>query len=331
MAPADLRLWSVGSERLERALEPICEAVPLAPASWREVAQRSGRPAFLLVEAHPGLERSWDGELDGLLAACEDAAVPRLLWHAGAELDGAWLARCRRFTRAFDMDRGRLARLEAAGAPAPSPLWPAAASHEAAPKRPATRGAAPPVLWLGGWRPEWPAEWRERLAAVLRGAAASGLRIVADATVDGLPADLLPHLDERATPADRAAAIRDARIAIAADPVVGSVSFAPPVAFEAAGAGRAVITPHEFANVHDFGAGALRGAGQTNLMPTTTGERDTAAEIERLLADERLYEETVGHLRRIVLNNHTHEHRLATLASAAGHRMVPDAHLPAPA
>ncbi|HEX6688973.1 MAG TPA: glycosyltransferase, partial [Solirubrobacterales bacterium] len=162
------------------------------------------------------------------------------------------------------------------------------------------------------------------------GAADRGLRIVASGELEGLPPDLGDRIAPSPPAESRAAALCRAKVVIGADAEIGSATFAAPVVFDAAAAGAAVITPHEFATIHDFGVGGM-GPRTQNLIPIVKDGDGVRAEIDRLLADDLRHGEIVSHLQRIVAHNHTYRHRLATLASAVGYRLTPDALDPAPA
>jgi hypothetical protein len=327
---SELRIWLVGGKRLAAALSAICHVDVLRPTKWRREIKGVCHPAFLLVEAGDESEAAWGKELDGLLERCKRETVPRLLWATGSALESYWLERCGHFSRVFAGDRAELAGLRAAGATLPSVLWPAATCGIAQPQPIAGGQRTDTVLWLGGWRREWPATWRERLASVLRGAARRGLHIVAEASLEGMPRDLGSCLRDTTDTLRRETALRGARVVIGADPVIGSPTFAPAVVFDAVACGAAPITPHEFFTIHDFGVGDVKGPNQKDLVPVVRDGDTTAAEIDRLMGDDSLYDEVIRHLRLIVSNNHTYVHRLATLASAVGYRVSPDALDPAP-
>jgi hypothetical protein len=328
--PGELRIWLVGGDRLASACLQSCHAAVLRPGDWRERSQDGPPPAFLLIEADSGVERTWGDELGLVLDHCERSAIPRLLWVAISPLDPYWLERCRFFERVFTMDREQLPELEAAGARMPSILWPAAAPPIAPSPGTEGRERSGAVVWLGGWRHDWPEQWRARLTAVLRGAAERDLRITQDADLEGLPADLWDRVSTAEPAESRESALAGARVVIGADSTIGSLTFAPPIAFDAIARGAAVITPHDFASVHDFGVGAIKGTPPGGLMPVVHDSGGAIAEIDRLL-DEPLRAEVVSHLQRIVVHNHTHQHRLATLASAVDIRLTPDALGPTPA
>lgn len=326
---SELRIWLVGGGRLVSALSQVCDVIELSPSEWDRRRQDDRRSAFLLVEAGNSLGDKWGDELDRILDYCERISLPRLLWVSGGPLAPYWLDRCDRFERVFSMDRNLLPGLEAAGARMPSILWPAAAPAGDAQPLDADE-SADAVVWLGGWEPQWPAAWRERLTSVLRGSAERGLRIVTTGKLDGLPADLQTRIAPAPPGESPAAALCRVKVVIGADAEIGSATFAAPVVFDAAAAGAAVITPHEFATIHDFGVGGM-GRRTQNLIPIVVDGESAGEEIDRLLADDLLHSEVVSHLQRVIAHNHTYRHRLATLASAVGYRLTPDALDPASA
>jgi Glycosyl transferases group 1 len=323
----ELRVSLVGGDELASALAPVGRVEPLHPG---DQPGGDGSPAFLLVENGAGVEEGWTDELDRLLDTCERNTIPSLLWVTSTPLDPYWLDRCARFDRVFTVDRGQIEELEAAGARTPVALWPATALRidERTTGSPARRDA---VVWIGGWRREWPAAWRDRLESVLCGAARRGLKIIDYGEIEALPSSLRPHVVATESGEGPEAALRHAKVVVGADPRYGSALLAPRVVFDAAAAGAAVITPHDFASLHDFAIGGTREIAWRNLIPVVHDSEIATQEIDQLLDDEQLRREIACHTRRIVANNHTYAHRLATLASAAGYRLVPNADDPAPA
>lgn len=318
----ELPLWFAGGDELAAMLGTVCDVTVLGPGDWRERTQGS-EPAFLLVEGSEETEARWGEELDHLLGQCEQGHMPpTLLWLTVSPIGPAWLERCGRFDRAFAAERGQVPTLEAAGAPEPSPLWPATALPIEPGPCEDTNDRADDVVWLGGWSGDWPEAWRERLASVLRGAAKRGLRIVPVAEMEGLPADLQACVADAEPSMDRLSALRDAKVVIAADAAVGWPTFVPPVAFDAAACGAAVLTPHDFAGIHEFGVGFVVDGSWRNMIPIVHDGDITVMEIDRLLDDERYRGEVVSHLRGIVAHNHTYAQRLATLASVANHQLL---------
>jgi hypothetical protein len=313
----ELSLWLVGSEEMAASLRTACGVEVLDPDTWATRFQAGESPAFLLVEGDDEAEGRWGDQLDLVLDASGRAEIPCILWFTFSPIGPWWLSRCARFDHVLAAERWQVPELEAAGVREPSTLWPATAL-------PLDSGATErtyPAVWLGGWNRDWPADWRERLASVLSGAAERGLRIVPVADLDGLPADL-----QRCVVAaeDGASALRNAKVAIGADAVVGSPTFVPAVVFDATACGAAVLTPHDFVTIHEMAVGKVADGTWRNMIPIVHDGRIAVEELDRLLADEQYRIEVVAHTQRIVAHNHTYAHRVATLASAAGHRLVHD-------
>lgn len=323
----ELRIWMAAGESLVGGLAEVCEVEVIRPDTWE--ADARGAPAFLLVEtADPWADRQ--KQLDALLSHCAQTGIPSLLWITASPLAPHWLDRCRRFDRVFTVDRSQLPELEAAGAKSPAKLWPGVRTPPEIPEAHGKASQRESVVWLGGWRADWPAPWRERLAAVLRGSAEYGLSIVEVADLDSLPSDLKTYIRVAQPFETTNDLIRRARVVVGADPIFGAPSLAPPVVLEAAASAIAVITPHTFLSRHDFMVGGIGDAPWRNLVPVVRDDRMAADELDNLQDDE-LYDEVVDHLHRIVVNNHTWAHRLATLSSTVGVRLAPDAQSPTPA
>lgn len=326
----ELRIWLVGSRRLASSLATICNVTAPQEENWQAALKDGDLPAFLLVEAGglttgTGEGRASMSELELLLDGCERAAVPRFVWIRDAPISSLDMELIARFDRVFTADRDQLPALEAAGIAAPSLLWTATTLTSDGVMSTDAAARPEPVVWLGGWREEWPPAWRERLTSVLRGAAQRGLRIYRTDGTIAVPGDLMECVVDLGAAADRIALLRRARVVIGADPLVGRPGFTPEVVFDAIACGAAVVTPHDFLSMHDFGIGGTRNVPWRNLIPIVHDGDVTVEEIDRLLQDDQLRREIVEHARRIVVNNHTYAHRLATLASAANLRSIPSA------
>jgi hypothetical protein len=321
----ELDVWLVGSAELMRATSRVCRVAGPGPDDEWKALLRSHAPDFLLVEGVESLPAPWVGRLDGLLAACEELATPSFLWITASPCDPAFLRICPRFTRTFSVDRDQRTLLLRAGARAPSLLWPGTSipiATEQAPK--GTESGRTRVVWLGGWRREWPAAWRARLLAILDAAHPHGLWIAGPVEPGELPASLQGCVDP-ASPLDAEAALRRARVTIAADGTSAAPQLAPRVAFDAMACGSAVVTPHAFAAIFDFSRGTWGSNSWRSLAPVVSDHETAATEIDRLLANEERLDEDTQLCRRIVRFNHTHAHRIATLASAAGIHVPPNA------
>jgi len=152
LSATELRPFLVGGGAPVAALARNCEAEVLAAEDWAE-RPLAPAPDFLLVEAGEATEPFSDAELDRLLERCRQAGVRRLLWIAGSPIEPRWLEHIAKFDRVFTMDRDQLQELEAARAKMPVALWPATDVAIAPRDKPATEG----IVWLGGWRRDWPA------------------------------------------------------------------------------------------------------------------------------------------------------------------------------
>lgn len=329
LSTADLRLWLVGDAQTERALGSACSVEPLMAGAWREHAV-SGEVDFLLVQVGERLDDGWAEELPELLDVCERAGTPRVLWVTGSPFDRRCLGLVSRFDRVLAVDPRHLPQLGEAGGATPTVL--PLATHMPIDDRAVGRTGERPysVVWLGGWRPEWPQAWRDCLAGILDAALPHGLRVVALGDTATLPAELrgvVKALDGR----ELGEVLHAARVVIGADATCGSRHVVPGVVFDAVACGAAVISPHDagmagtglwFTPPPDRPAAA----GMRRRLVSVVTDRDgAAAELARLLGDDAAREETVHHARRVVTYNHTYANRVATLASTVGLRVVPDA------
>lgn len=109
-------------------------------------------------------------------------------------------------------------------------------------------------------------------------------------------------------------ALQRAKVTIIATPVGQSQLFAPEVTYRAVGLGSLALT----APYRAFQFGALRDA----VTPAKNSEQ-AQAELERLLRSEADQSEMQRAGRDIVGNGHLYAHRVATLASALGRRVLP--------
>lgn len=323
----ELSLWLIGGDEMAASLRTVCDVEVLRPDSWEGRLNGDDR-AFLLVEGNAAVATAWDETLDPFLETCDNAGIPRLLWFTSSAIGQWWPARCGHFDQVFAAERWQVPELEAAGVREPSTLWPGTPCPLHPEPRLDAEERADSVIWLGGWNRAWPVDWRARLAAVLRGAEKRGLRIVPVAELDGLPSDLQGCVAAAEADSDPREALRHTKVAIGADPVVGSPTFVPPVVFDAAVCGAAVLTPHDFVSVHEMAIGDIADGSWRNMVPIVHDGDITVEELHRLLDDDQYRIEVVRHMRQIVANNHTFAHRVATLASAAGHRVLHEPAVP---
>lgn len=299
----ELHIGLLGGEPLHRALATACEVEALGSVGWRE--RLAERPVdLLLVEGAERPSPEWREGLPDLLEECLRRGIPRMLWITAGTPDPAWLELADRFDRGFAVSVGALLALGRAGAPDPSLLWPATALPVDERPVPETGARPDPVVWICERREDWPDELRERLVEVLRVAEERGAR-VADTSSPGY-----------------SGALERARLVLVVEPPGGGV---PAAVFDAIACGTAVVSTVPIGSVWEFCTGGSLGVQPRALISAVDGVVAAATEIDRLLGDDELREEIVHRCRRIVAYNHTYSHRAATLASAAGLHLIPDA------
>jgi glycosyltransferase involved in cell wall biosynthesis len=247
-----------------------------------------------------------------LCGGCERAGVPSVLWITGAELTPGLLADAPLFDRVFSVDPLHIQPLEEAGCrePAPLPLATALPFDGEAPRDASQRPI--PIAWIGGWRDRWSPGWQRVVTAVLGVAAERGLQVVGLPDSEVLPAELRRCC--RALPPTRERILGEARLVLGIDREHESRHVVPGVVFDSIAAGAAVVSPHGYGVRTEF----------RDAVPVVSGEPDRDV-LERLLDDDELWEQTVRRCRRFVAHNHTYSHRLATIMSGIGCRVVPDA------
>jgi len=324
---ANLRVGLVGSEELADGLGSTCSVQSLSPGG------PLGAVHLVLVEGGERIDPRWERELPPMLEACEAAGIASVLWIATSPFDPAYLRCCSAFTRVFSADPGHLPALAAAGANLPAPLLAATALPvEDSPPGDTVR-RSDPVVWLGGWREEWPEAWRARLSAVLTAAVPFGLRIAGPVDPQALPPNLRAHAKGGGNTGPDA--LRRARVAIGADATSDSPGLVPGVVFDAIACGAAVVCPHDanlpasYLALAPPGTPGTASGGGKLVRPVHDGASAREA-IGELLGDDRRRETIVRDCRRIVALNHTLAHRIATIASVAGYRLIPRSKTPDP-
>lgn len=315
----DFRMWVASHRRLAEQFADFCDA--------RRVGGRAelpaGHPAHCLLVEDRWICDSNACDVNALLAACGTAGVPRLLWARESPLRSEALAFGAEFERAFSVDVDSMGVLAGAGCRDPSPLPEASALGSSVVPMPIEERPLG-VVWLGGWNADWPAEWRSRLARILVAAAPFGLQIFGVSAPSVLPREVRECAVAEGW-GSSTSLLSSARLAIATDPAIGLEGAAPAVAFDAAACGTAVASPHARGLVAAGFWSLVKGEGiKTDVALLLTDDIDVGGEIERLLADPSERQQMAQRARRLMLNNHTYGHRVATIASAVGWRVVPD-------
>jgi hypothetical protein len=160
-------------------------------------------------------------------------------------------------------------------------------------------------------------KWQKGLETVLDAAARHQLAILER---EGKREKSLPErLARFSTPAgsdhEAIELLQGSRIAIGVDPRNEASLMVPQLAFDASAAGAVVLVPR-------YMRGVIRLFRYTSVSVRTREE--TEGEIDRLLGDCSEWKKLSTDARNAILNAHTYSHRIATIASAAGHRLVPE-------
>jgi hypothetical protein len=282
------------SDWVEAGLRATCHVSTVPPDGEWEPA--GSLPHLLLVDAHRAVETSQTGALAPRLrravARCRDRNVPVAFWHTLDRRETDQIAgSMSHFDVVFCADPAALATSHGACAPgAICTVLPAAARR--VPDRPPAVEDRPVSVAYFGREPG------RRLARLLEEAAPFGLRM---RTAD----------DGRGPGTEWLDALREVRTVIAVDDRLGSSKLLSPMLFEALALGTQVVTAPR--------AGHLFG-GVKDAVTTFSQPGELSAALERLVTEDDS-RTTSG--RRLVALQHTYAHRVATIATAFGHRVLP--------
>jgi hypothetical protein len=321
--PLELRVAFVGSRRLAGLLAPSCASVMPVPERSPSLSG-SALPELLLVEAHGEDDPSpWshealtdpEGPLAELLAECRRNGVPSALW---VTTDHESIAPFLRVASLFDEryvadpESARLLAGAVPGALPPGVLpWAMQPALHRAPDLDARDGAP---LYVGGWRSDWPDASQRALRTLLDAALRHGLRIAVPAGERAeFPPEYGPCVEAGVEVAREVELMQRAPVVIAFHSAVEARTFVPRIAFEAVACGAAVIARPNWGMHHYFGDTAARAAGAA----------EAEHEYALLLSDETARRERVRTGQGFLVLGHTYDHRLATIASGLGRRLVP--------
>ena len=323
---AELRVAAVaGSEHLA-CIERVCTAVDVIERDW-ESGPEAQPPHMLLIESS-GLraEPSGGGPLDqdkvervgDLLGWARSLGVPTALWETAlhqriltptelmAKADHIFVA---------DPEAGEALTEELDGRrPIQLPL-----AAQVVPKDvPGFRDRSNEVVFLGRWPDDFSGRLEKELESILDAAADHGLTVFEserDSGKNGLP-ERFSSLVKPVPAASKAVEeFARSRVVVGLDPGNEGRLMIPQITFEALAAGSAVIAPNHTATRRLLRYAAL-----------IVEDRAEAAEaLDRVLGSEEAWNEVSDFSRRAVLHAHTYSHRLATIASATGLRLVPSA------
>ena len=175
--------------------------------------------------------------------------------------------------------------------------------------------------FLGHRRPRSPkfgGRFREELEAILDVAADHGLVIFRSERAgsnDALPERFSSFVRPISSAAEAVEAFADSRMVVGFDPANIGRLVVPQLTLEALAAGSVVIAPNH--------AGIRRMFRYSALV--TKDQEEAKEGMERVLGSEDEWSEMSDLARKAILHAHTYSHRLATIASAAGLRVVPAA------
>jgi hypothetical protein len=326
--PLPLRVAFVGSLRLAALIEPSCEAVLRVPEQWDSVTAPVN-PDLLLVET-PGEDdlSLWShealtepcGPLSQLLALCRQNHVPSALW---ATVDyrsvEPFVATAPLFDQRFVADYESAAVLANA---VPGELPPGVLPWAQQPELHRTpegneRDGRP--LYVGGWRASWPAPSQRVLRTLLDAALPHGLRIAVPVGARAeFPREYAGAVEEAGVDLTREIELMQrAPIVISFHPAIEAKTFVARTVFEAVACGAAVIGHPNWGMHHYFGDTTGRAAGSV----------EAEEQYALLLTDEAARHERVRTAQAVLARAHTYDHRLATILSSFGRRLVPQPEL----
>jgi hypothetical protein len=173
------------------------------------------------------------------------------------------------------------------------------------------------VAFVGGWPAGFKGRLEEELVAILDVAADGGLVILRSergGTLDVLPDRFSSFVRSVPSAVEAVEGIADSRIVVGFDPANVGRWAVPQFSFDALAAGSVLVAPNH--------AGTRSVFRYTALF--ATNREQAKEELGRVLGSEKEWSEMSEAGRRAILHAHTYSHRLATIASAAGFRVVPE-------
>ena len=322
---AELRVAAVAGRPHLDCIRRVCTAVDVIKQDWSSGGQTEP-PHVLLIESS-GLRRQLGGggpladdkveRAAELIAWAEREGAATALWETALSrriMTPTTLMRMAGNVFIADPEAGELLTERLDGR---RPLQLPLAAQIVPEKAPGFKDRANQISFLGRWPDSFSGRLKAELEAILDVAAEHGLVVLQserDSGKAGLPERFSPFVKPLASAADAVEAFADSRVVIGFDPGNEGRLFVPQVTFEALAAGSAVIAPHHTGTRRMFRYSAL----------VVTDGSDAKDQIERVLGSEDAWDEVSALSRRAILHAHTYSHRLATIASAARFRLVPE-------
>lgn len=323
---AELRVAAMAGSGHLKCMQRVCNVVDVLEADWNSGSEIEP-PHLLLIESS-GLRRqpAGGGPLDDdkveraaeLIARAERAGASTVLWETALSrriMTPTMLMRMVGHLFVADPEAGAPLTERLQGRrPMQLPL--AAQNIPADP--PGFDDRLQQVAFLGRWHSGFSGRLKGEMEAILDAAADHGLEVLQserDAGKTGLPERFAPFVRRVSSAGDAVQAFADSRVVVGFDPANNGRLFVPQITFEALASGAAVIAPNH---------AGIRRLLRYSLF-VTKDRHDAEEAIQRLLGSGDEWTELSDLGRRAILNAHTYSHRLATIASAAGLRLVPEA------
>jgi hypothetical protein len=322
-ALADLRVSTLAREDHLRCMRHVCRAIDVRDEDWSSGSEPDP-PHLVLIESS-GMRSSTADSLAKemveraleLVAWADSHDVPTVFWETSPKhrID-APLPLMRKVKHLFVADPDAVAPLmEQLGGRLPVPL-PLAA--QVIPDSPPTFDKRQhQVVFLGRWPATFSGRVRRQLEAILDVARDRDLVIFQperDIDVDELPSRYSSFVEPVRSAEEAIRSFRNSRVVIGFDPRNDARRLVPQVTFDALAAGTAVVVPNH------------EGIRKTFRYSSVVAKDREEAEagIERLLDDRGEWDDLSTLARRSIMHAHTYAHRLATVASAARFRLLPE-------
>jgi Glycosyl transferases group 1 len=325
-AVADLRVATLAASAHFECISRACTAVDVRKQDW-DSGSMPDLPHLLLIEssglrAQPGgggpLDEEQVERAADLIAWAEQHDVSTALWETALK------RRIRTPTLLMRMVEHLFIADPEAGEPLTEklngrrPMQLPLAAQTVPDEVPGFGERSNQVAFIGRWPEGFKGRLRNELEAILDVAADHGLVVFRSERAgsdDDLPERYSSFVRPTRSAAEAVEAFANSRMVVGFDPANNGRLAVPQLTFEALAAGSAVIAPNH--------AGIRRMFRYSALV---TKDREEASEgIERMLGSEEAWNEESDLARRAILHANTYSHRLATIASAARFRVIPEA------
>jgi hypothetical protein len=322
----DLRLAVVASEPQLSAIARTCSTSDVTDSDWQPLPGRE-LPHLLLIESS-GLRQqpSGSGTVSHeriqralkLISWADRSGIPTVLWETGLSRR---LASPRelmdRTTHLFVADPEAV-HVVAETLGGRRPILLPLAAQVVPDVVPGFNQRSHEVVFLGRWAERFSGGRRDELELILDAARARRLTIFQregeSREENRVPERFAEFVVTVPTERHGIEAFQDSRVVIGIDPRNHGRLMVPQVAFDGTAAGAVVITPNHLAIRRLLGNMAV-------MIKTAEGAE---ARLARYLDDEAEWQTVSTRARNATLHGHVYANRLATIASAAGFRLLPE-------